>query len=246
MHKITVICSFLLALSGQTWAMGNKVVQAGNELGLNDGAQQAAGDIGAGVANYGKKLVDDAYNFGNQGVSDSKVKEMANAGTKVFGYGKAVEYTGKAAPHVGWAATSAGRAAEGDYTGAAIEGVNGATRAVTVAKIGTAAGTAGGIWVAGKLGAMAGSWAGPLGAGAGFVIGCGAAYVGGKIWDHTIGAGAEALDQKVKDWNAERQYAGDRDLQRQNAQQIRENSPQRPTGGGSGGGGGGLGGCSCR
>jgi hypothetical protein len=265
---ILALLSMMLSLSAPAIAMSNRsqesspgssVVSTANSLGTNDGLQQAAGDLGAGAANIGKGLVNDAYERGlNQGATDANVKQMANTGAKVFGYGKAVEYAGKAAPHVGWVATTAGHVAEKDYTGAAIQGINGCTRTVAVAKIGTVAGTAGGIWVAGKLGAVAGSAAGPLGTLGGFLIGVGAAYVGGKVWDKTIGAGADAVDQKVKDWQAHSQYAGDphdgessgggggagwgADAARDGArdtttQQVRDNMPRpRPPTGGSGGG----------
>ncbi len=226
-----------------TWAMSSKpaaavksaansAVNTANELGNNDAVQQAAGDAGQAVSNYGGKIINEGYGYINNGVDNGRVRNMINNGTNIAVGGKVVEWTGKAAPHVGWVATSAGRASTGDYSGAAIEGVNGAARTITVGKIGTAAGTAGGIWVAGKLGAVAGSWAGPLGAGAGFIIGCGAAYLGGKIWDKTIGKGAHAIDQKVKDWEAERRYAGDpknRKAAQQNARQAQRTAkPPRP------------------
>ena len=205
-----------------------------------------------------KPLVNQGYEAANQGATNANSQAIVNNGVKVFTYGKAVEYTGKAAPHVGWAATSAGYAAEGQYKGAAIQAVNGCTRTVTVAKIGAAAATAGGIWATGKLGALAGSWAGPLGAGTGFIIGCGAAYIGGKIWDKTIGEGADALTQKAADWDAQNRDADDpqdgqssgggggagwgADAARDGArdtttQQVRDNMPRpRPPTWGSGGG----------
>ncbi|MFZ5807036.1 MAG: hypothetical protein ACOY3I_07515 [Verrucomicrobiota bacterium] len=272
MNKIMLILIVIgmCTISPQSFAMGKRgqqaasdAVDAANALGNNDAAQQAAGDAGAAIAKGGQHLVDKAYDFGlNHGVPQDKVNEMANTGSKVFGYGKAIEYTGKGAPHVGWIATSAGRATEGDYSGAVIEGVNGVTRTTAVGAIGTAAG----VWAGGKVGAMAGSWGGPLGAAAGFVIGCGAAWVGGQIWDSTIGAGANALDQRVHDWQSDSEFAGPRhpsnrpenerpdsttrNIGRNNAQQTTQNinrTISRPPSGGSGGGGGGgrPGGCIC-
>lgn len=270
MMKRTTICGLLAMtalLSAQVMAMGNRqpdsspgssVVSTANSLGNNDAAQQATGDIGAAVAKGGQALVNQGYEAANQGATNANSQGIINNGVKVFTYGKAVEYTGKAAPHVGWVATSAGYAAEGQYKGAAVQAVNGVTRTVTVAKIGAAAATAGGIWVSGKLGALAGSAAGPLGTLGGFIIGCGAAYVGGKIWDNTVGAGADALTQKTADWDAQSQYAGDtqdgrssgggggsgwgddnaRDGARDaTTQQVRDNMPRPrpPTGGGGGG-----------
>jgi len=259
---------FLIILIGawpyQNFAMGKRAQQAAgdavdmaNTVGNNDAAQQAAGDAGAAIAKAGQQFVDKAYDFGlNHGVPQDKVNEMARTGAGIFGTGKAIEYTGKAAPHVGWIATSAGRAAEGDYSGATIEGVNGATRTVAVGALGTAAG----IWAGGKIGALAGSWGGPLGAGAGFVIGCGAAWLGGKAWDNTIGACAQAIDQKIHDWKSDSTFAGPRhpsnrpenerpdpnvrNIARNQAQQNAQNinrTISRP----SSGGGGRSGGCSC-
>lgn len=244
MHKKAVYLMMVLSvmlLCEPLWAMGNKAgggksaaqsaVDTANSLGNNDAVQQAAGDAGEAIFKAGGKQFGDAIDYMNNGVNTDRVQNMAKNGTNIALGGKALELTGKAAPHVGWVATSAGRAAEGDYTGAAIEGANGAARTVIIGKLGTAAGTAGGIWVAGKLGAVAGSWAGPLGAGAGFVIGMGAAYVGGKIWDSSIGKGADALDQKIKDCQSHSQYAGDPDRSgaRQNVRQIQQGSkPSRP------------------
>ena len=189
---MVVLIAAMLSITASVQAMGNRsqesspgssVMSAGNTLGNNDGLQQAAGDIGAGIAEGGKTLANQAWDRHlNAGATQANTQRAVDTATRVFGYGKAVEYAGKAAPHVGWVATSAGHASTGDYTGAAIQGVNGCARTVAVAKIGTVAGTAGGIWVAGKIGATAGSLAGPLGTLGGFVIGVGSAYVGGKIW----------------------------------------------------------------
>lgn len=213
---IFLVCVSLLLPAGDILAMGGKsgaskaasnAVSKVNELGNNDALQEAGGRAGEGFANIGSNQVNQAWNYTDStGNLTKPAQQMANNGVRIFATGKAIEYGSKAAPHVGWVATSAGRAYEGDYSGAAVDGANGLGRTLTVAKIGTAAGTAGGIWVAGKLGAVAGSWAGPLGAGAGFIIGCGAAYVGGKIWDKTVGKGADALDQKIQDWKAEGKY----------------------------------------
>ncbi len=217
--------AMMLSLSAPAMAMGNKpsAPDAGssgggggsfsstaNDLGNNDGVQQAAGDLGAAIAKGGQALNDQAYQFGNQNpnIPYDKVKSMAQTGTNVYAGGKTLEYAGKAAPHVGWVATSAGYAAEGQYKGATVQAVNGVTRTVTVAKVGSAVATAGGVWATGKLGAVAGSWAGPLGAATGFVLGVGAAYLGGKIWDATVGQGADALTQKAADYDAQSQYGG--------------------------------------
>ena len=191
------LMAIMMSLSAPVLAMGNKqqdsspgssVVSTANSLGNNDGVQQGAGDIGAAVAKGGQTLVNQGYEAANNGATNANAQKIINNGTNIFAGGKTLEYAGKAAPHVGWVATSAGYASEGQYKGAAVQAVNGVTRTVTVAKIGAAAATAGGIWVAGKLGAVAGSAAGPLGTLGGFIIGCGAAYVGGKIWDSTVGA----------------------------------------------------------
>jgi len=167
--------------------------------------------------------------------------------------GTAINVGATAAPFVGAVSTAAGYAAEGQSAGALIQGVNGVTRSYAVAKAGGAAATAGAIWATGKLGAAAGSWAGPLGAGTGFILGVGAAWLAGKLWDNTIGAGADALTQKVQDINAGMKYAGGRsefegqtvagetrDISRDSVQQqTRENIRiSRPSGGGGGGCGG--------
>lgn len=226
--KIICVGIVLAAFSSACWAMGNKVQpqsptasggssgsfadsasNLANQIGTNDAVQQMAGDLGEATAKGGQMLANDAWSrHFNQGATQANTNNMLNNATNVYAAGKTVEYAGKAAPHVGWVATSAGRAAEGDYTGAAIEGVNGCGRTVFVSKVGTGVGTAVGVWAGAKLGALAGSWAGPLGAGAGFIVGAGAAYVAGWGWDNTIGAGTDALDQKIADWNAHSQYAG--------------------------------------
>ena len=213
--------------SGQTVgqkaaAVGEAAVNMVNEIGNNDAAQQAGGDIGEGLAKAGQALTNDGWNRHlNQGMTEGNLKNITDTGRQMFVGGKALEYGSKAAPHVGGLSTAAGYFAEGQNKGAAIQAVNGVGRGAALSYIGSAAGTAGGAWAAGKLGALAGSWAGPLGTGAGFIIGIGAAYLGGKIWDKTIGAGADALTQKAADWDAQSQYANDP-------------NPDRVTGGGGG------------
>lgn len=190
---------------------GGGILTTANEIANNDAVQQAAGDVGDAIAKGGQSLVNDGWNRAlNQGATQSNANKIIKTGTAIFAAGKTLAIAGKAAPHVGWVATTAGYASTGQYKGAAIQAVNGLTRTVTVSKIGAAAGTAGAIWATGKLGALAGSWAGPLGTAAGFVIGCGVAYLGGKIWDKTIGAGADVLTQKAADWDAKSQYGGKR------------------------------------
>lgn len=279
------LMAIMMSLSAPAMAMGNKpqnpqsnvggsqssgssssgddggVMSTANDLGNNDAVQQGAGDLGEAIAKGGQSLVNQGYEAANNGATNANAQKIINTGTNIFAGGKTLEYAGKAAPHVGWVATSAGYAAEGQHKGAAIQAVNGVTRTVTIAKIGAAAASAGGIWATGKLGALAGSWAGPLGAATGFVIGCGAAYVGGKIWDKTLGQGADALTQKAADMDAQSQYGADSQdggqassggggagwdggNGRDNAQQtVRDNIPRPPVGSGSGGGGGG--GCTC-
>lgn len=208
--------AMMLSLSAPAMAMGNKpstpkagstsgggsFIRTANDIGNNDGVQQAAGDIGGAIAKGGQSLVNDAYQFGNQNpnIPSDKVQQMANTGTNVFAAGKTIEYAGKAAPHVGWMATSAGYAAEGQYKGAAIQAVNGAGRTLFVA------------WAGGKAGALIGSAGGPLGTAAGFILGVGAAYLGGKAWDASIGQGADALTQEAADWDAQSQYGDDQDI----------------------------------
>jgi len=227
-------------------------ISIANDIGNNDGTQQAVGDLSSAMAKGGQSLVNDGFDRAlNQGATQSNANKIIKTGTKIFVAGKSIEYASKVAPHVGWVATSAGYASTGQYKGATVQAVNGVTRTVTVAHIGTAVGTGVGIWVGGKLGAVAGSWAGPLGAGAGFILGAGAAYVGGKIWDNSIGVGADALTQKAADWDSKSQYGGKpktkpggystgggagakwgRDGARDN---VRQNRPpvRRPAGGGS-------------
>lgn len=245
---------------------GGDVLDTANDVVGNDAVQQGGEIIGDAIAKGGQSLVNQAYQYGNQGVPYDKVKQMAQTGTNIYAAGQTLKTASQAGDHVGWVATSAGYAAEGQYKGAAIQAVNGVSRTVTVSAIGGAATTAATTWAAGKLGALAGSWAGPLGAGAGFIIGCGAAYIGGKIWDKTIGQGADALTQKAADYDAQSQYGGTsqtggkpgmtdfdgqtvagetRDIGRDNAQQqVRDNiRTSRPSGGGGGGSGGCGGSC---
>jgi len=250
--------AIMMSLSAPAMAMGNKpadpgpaaaggggVMSTANDLGNNDGVQQAAGDVGAAIAKGGQTLVNQGYEAANNGATNANSQAIIKNGTNIFGAGKTLEYAGKAAPHVGWVATSAGYAAEGQYKGAAVQAVNGAGRTIFVA------------WAGGKAGALIGSAGGPLGTAAGFILGVGVAYWGGKAWDATIGQGAEALTQKAADMDAQSQFGGidkeksefdgqtvageTRDITRDNAQQtVRDNIP-RPTSGGSSCGGG----CTC-
>ena len=150
---------------------------------------------------------------------------MAGTGTSIWVSGTAVKLSGEVAPHVGWMASAGGRAAEGDYRGAAIESANGASRTAAVGYLGTAVGTSVGIWASGEAGALLGAPAGPWGIAAGFIAGCGAAWLGGMVWDETVGAGADHLDQWSADRQAQNQYGGQRRNQRQNVRQIRRNGP---------------------
>ena len=224
---LIAIFSMLAVTPCQTWAMGNRTannaVDTANSVGNNDAAQQAAGDIGAKVAEVGSKFIDRSYELGRNSpnISNAQVNQMAGTGTSVWVGGKAVELGGKAAPHVGWMASAGGRAYEGDYSGAALEATNGAARTTVVGYVGTGVG----IWAGGKIGAMAGSWGGPVGAFCGFVIGVGSAYTMGLIWDNGIGKGKDKFDQWDKDMDAQNQYGGQRRNQRQNVKQIRRNVP---------------------
>jgi len=203
-------------------AAGNLVNQA-NTAGNDDTVQEAAGRAGEAIGNFGSNQYNAAWQHTNStGNLTARAQNMANTGVKIAMTGKAVEYTAKAAPHVAWVSTSAGYASTGDYEGATLEAVNGGTRTVVVAHVATAAG----VWAGGKVGALCGSWGGPLGAFAGFVVGCGAAYIGGKVWDAGIGKGKDALGQKISDWKAESRYGGTggRGNQRANARNNARNA----------------------
>ena len=129
----------LVMLCEPCWAMGNKakqVQQTANDLGNNDAVQQAAGDLGEGIAKQGGKLIDQGYGYINNGINNSKTQQIVKTGTNIAAGGKILEWTGKGAPHVGWIATSAGTASTGDYSGAAIQAVNGGTRTVVVGAMG--------------------------------------------------------------------------------------------------------------
>ena len=240
MHKKTaylMIVLSLVMLCDPCWGMGNRSAPTVNDLANNDAVQQGAGDAGGAIVKAGNAIMNPGYEALNNGFDNSRVQTAIKNGTNIAAAGTIIKASATAAPHVGWIATSAGTASTGDYSGAAIQAVNGATRTATVGYVGTAVG----IWAGGKIGAMAGSWGGPLGAGAGFIIGCGAAWVGGKIWDAGIGKGAEALDQWDKNVKAETQYGGmgGRNVGRQNAQQVGRSSrpkPPRPSGGSKPGG----------
>lgn len=232
MNKIITFLMIVLSLTmlcEPCWAMGNRVTQQVNDLANNDGVQQAAGDAGGAIVQVGQNVMNPGYEQLNNGINNSRVQTAIQNGTNIAAAGTIIKASATAAPHVGWIATSAGTASTGDYSGAAIQAINGGARTVTIAHVGTTVGTAAGVYVGGKLGAVAGSWAGPLGAGAGFIIGCGAAYIGGRIWDAGIGQGAEALDQWDKNVKADNKYGGTRSG-RNNAQQIRRTTrPTKPT-----------------
>jgi len=218
MKKILIFILCLTLPTAQCLAIGwgskaskaaGNLIQKANEAGNNDTVQEASGRVGEAVGNAGSGQYNSSWQHTDSaGQLTPKAQNMADTGIKVAMTGKAVEYTAKAAPHVAWASTSAGYVSAGDYEGATLEAVNGGTRTVVVGYMGKTAGTAVGVWVTGKIGLLYGSWGGPLGALAGFVIGCGAAYLGGEVWDKGIGKGKDALGQKISDWKAEAQYGG--------------------------------------
>jgi len=249
MKKIMIFILCLTLPTAQCLAMswGSKasktagnLVQKANEAGNDDTYQEAAGRIGDAAQKFGNNQFVEAHKYTNSaGKLTARAQNMANRGKDIATRGGGLAAAAKAAPHVAWVSSSAGYASTGDYEGATLEAVNGGTRTVVVAHVATAAG----IWAGGKVGAMFGSWGGPLGAFAGFVVGCGTAYVGGKVWDAGIGKGKDALGQKISDWKAESRYGGTggRGNQRGNARnnarnaagQVRQTTrtTSRPTGG---------------
>jgi len=194
---------FFALIHSHIWAKEKKTgfvdssVRTLNNAGNNDAMQEGVSRIGEGISKGGQRLVNQAYGYGltNPNIPGSKVDAMVKTGVRVFANGKAIEYVAKAAPHVGWMASTAGKLDAGDRTGAAITATNGLARTVAIGWAGAAAGTA----VVGTSVAAA-----PVALG--FVVACGAAYTAGKIWDYTIGYGADVLDQKVHNLKAELAY----------------------------------------
>jgi len=178
------------------------------ELAVDTG-KESIGVIGEGLKRRGGEMTSDAFRSGHGPAFGSEdARRLADEGLRTTRIGEIVDKGGTAISHAEWVSSAAGRAYEEDYAGAAIEGVNGFSRTVATGAAGKAAGQAAGIWIAAKVGAQFGAIGGPVGLVGGFVIGVGVGYLGGKLWDYTIGSGAKALDQKVADWQARRQYLG--------------------------------------
>ncbi len=177
-------------------------VNTANNAGNNDGLQQLFSDTGKEIAKTGQHIVNKAVEFGQQNpnLPGSNVDSVVKTGVRVISNGKVIENVAILAPHVAWIASTAGKLDAGDRTGAVITATNGLGRTIAVG------------WVAGTLGTLATGavatgaavTAGPIALG--FVVGCGVAYGAGKIWDYTIGSGAEVLDQKVHDLKAGLSY----------------------------------------
>ena len=215
---IYILCAFLvMAPTIQSWAVTtNSTVDTANRIGNDDKYQEFFGRVGKLIEEGGRYLMRQGWKGYTQ-ISWRQRNDLLKISREIIKTGKTVIVNGKRiakaaeiAPHVGWLATTAGNFAEGNYKGGLVQAVNGCARTVTLSLAAGAAGTsatvaahAGVFYICGKIGAVGGSWAGPVGIAAGFVIGIGVAYVGGKIWDATLGKGANCLDQKFNDWKKE-------------------------------------------
>ncbi len=187
---------------------GSAVETVAKEIAVDMG-KESIGVLSDGAKKTGEEMTRDAFRRGHgPAFSDEQARRLADKGAQATRAGEILEKGGKAISHAEWISKTAGRAYEKDYSGAAIEGVNGFSRTVATGAMAKKAGVASGVWIAGKAGAKFGALGGPVGALGGFVIGVGVGYVGGKIWDWTIGSGAQALDQKIGDWEARRKYLG--------------------------------------
>jgi len=210
--QILLILSYLFYVTIGTEAEEKRtnMVDFANSLGSNDAVQYGSGSLFGGIAKKGEWIVNWIYEHQakNPAISNRTVEKYANRGVRIFINGKALEYTAQVAPYVGGFSSAAGRAYEGDYSGASIEAMNGVGRAATIGYVGSAAGTAVGIWASGEAGAAAGSVVGPVGTVAGFLAGCVVAYTAGKIWDHTVSVAANTVDQEMQDLKANLKYTG--------------------------------------
>jgi hypothetical protein len=109
----------------------------------------------------------------------------------VAGASKVAQYGAQYAVPI---STTAAYLAEGEYSGAAIQGTSGCAKATLTVALGT--------WAGAKAGAAIGTPGGPVGMVGGALVGIGAAWLGGWAWDKTVGAGADALAQKSADMRA--------------------------------------------
>ncbi|MCD6532634.1 MAG: hypothetical protein J7L25_00980, partial [Deltaproteobacteria bacterium] len=216
---IYILCAFLvMAPTVQSWAVTtNSIVDTANRIGNDDKYQEFLGRVGQLIEEGGRYFMRQGWKGYTQIAWRQKSnllkisREIVKTGKTVIVNGKRIAYAAGKAPHVGWIATTAGNFAEGNYKGGTVQAINGCARTLVVGFAAGVAGTSATVaahasifYICGKIGAVGGSWAGPVGIAAGFVIGIGVAYVGGTIWDLTIGKGTNWLDQKFNDWEKEK------------------------------------------
>ncbi|MDD2708873.1 MAG: hypothetical protein PHV34_12885 [Verrucomicrobiae bacterium] len=170
---------------------GGALDTAGGVLG-NDGVgesmNQGAKNLQtrAGGANIQSRLANyfgdaDAGKLQQQSDNLGRASKLVNGGTAVIG-------------HAGWVATAAGTAAEGDYAGAAIQAGSGFGKTLATG------------WAAVKGGAMGFAVGGPVGA---FFGAVGTAWAAGAAYDATVQRGADYLNQKVVDYQTDKNLRGD-------------------------------------
>ena len=171
----------------------NPDVKEANPILRDDMSQQFSSEVGGAMDSIVKTIID-SINTKHAFISPDKLSKLLVGVGKVLG--NTAEFIGMYATHVDYLSSSAGRAYEGDYSGAAITAFNGSTRAAALIASAT-------------IGATVGTALGPVGTVAGAIGGIIAAGVAGLVWDETYGSAANILDQKITDSATAEKYLAD-------------------------------------
>ena len=210
--RLILFLLIVLTFIGSCVQAESQVINKINSAGNSDGYQQAAGDLGNVLKNFGDAS-SEQMNFYAKKFPNIKegYEKLAQNAKIISSVGKMIGQAAQAAPYIGELSTAAGYADAGNVRGAMMKATNGVMRTYTVSTAGaTAAGVTGlaiDIWAAGELAAIGGSVGGPALMVPAFIVGVVAAYTTGKVWDMTAGAAVDAAIQKDLDFDAQEAYA---------------------------------------